>query len=198
MIKVHFDFTDGTELSFSESINNRTTDFTTHSLEVIDQWLTFDRLLPEILVLRKDGSYIDIREVLNNDGKYGEKYLTREHSLTRMIKADALKWQPPKETEGLIVKGQTVVVLPDSVLNDVFFKREAERLSTQVNKTWSTLSSESSENFQKLADTHAKNHIRNIVNSLRTMDESELIPKYLSHYGLTEEDLKSGDPHESS
>ena len=115
-----------------------------------------------------------------------------------MIKANALEWQPPKETEGLIVKGQTVAVSSNSVLNDVFFKREAERLSTQVNKTWSALSSESSENVQKLADMYAKTHIRNTVNALRAMDESELISKYLSHYGLTEEDLKPGDPHESS
>lgn len=188
MIKVHFDFTDGTELSYSESINNSTNDFTTHSLEVIDQWLEFDRSPSEIVILRKDGSYIDIKEVLKNDGKYSDKYLTRDHSLARMIKANALEWQPPKE----------VAVTPDSVLNDVFFKREAERLSTQVNKTWSALSSESSENVQKLANMYAKTHIRNTVNSLRAMDESELIPKYLSHYGLTEEDLKSGDSDESS
>ena len=198
MIKVHFDFTDGTELSYSESINNRTTDFTTHSLEIIDQWLTFDRLLPEIIVLRKDGSYIDVREVLNNDGKYGDKYLTRDHSLALMIKASALKWQPPKENEDTIVKGQTVVVLPDSVLNDVLTMQISGLLETQCNKTWDFLVSEPDDNFQKSKDAFAKCIIRNSVNALRSMDCSELIPKYLSHYGLTEEDLKPGDSHESS
>jgi hypothetical protein len=136
MIKIHFDFTDGTELSYSESIstivesiNNGTSDFATHSLEVIDQWLAFDRPPSEIVVLRKDGSYIDIKEVLKNDGNYGDKYLTRDHSLARMIKANALRWQPPKENEGMVIKGQAVAVSTGSVLNDIALQLTEENLN---------------------------------------------------------------------
>jgi hypothetical protein len=58
MIVIHYDFTDGTEVSYSEGKYLKD-NFTTSSLE----FFNFDEKTDEVLVLKRDGSFISRKNI---------------------------------------------------------------------------------------------------------------------------------------
>jgi hypothetical protein len=86
MIIIHFDYTDGTELSYQEGIE-KGSNFTTCCLD----FFSFDTL-DNVIVLQKDGSYIDRDELLTNHNKYSSKEIRTSHNIQKLLKANAFKF----------------------------------------------------------------------------------------------------------
>ena len=85
MITIHYDYTDGTEVSYAEGRELKD-GFTTNCLD-------FFQNENDVTVLKSDGSYMTTTEIQLNDGRYGQKHIRPAHNLQRMLKAGALKWQ---------------------------------------------------------------------------------------------------------
>jgi len=86
MITIHYDFTDGTELSWIEGVIKGDS-FTTNVLD----FFTPDR---DVLVIRKDGSYISSVELLANDPYYTDKHMRPVHNIHKMLVANSFRWKP--------------------------------------------------------------------------------------------------------
>lgn len=86
MITIHYDFTDGTELSWIEG-KNKEDDFTTNVLD----FFTCNR---DVIVIKKDGSYISSVELLANDQYYTDKHMRPVHNIHKMLVANAFSWKP--------------------------------------------------------------------------------------------------------
>lgn len=86
MITIHYDFTDGTELSWIEG-RNKGDAFTTNVLD----FFTSDR---NVIVVKKDGSYISSVELLANDPYYTDKHMRPAHNIHKMLVANGFRWKP--------------------------------------------------------------------------------------------------------
>ena len=101
MIKIHFDFSDGTELPFFQAKQalDRGESFGTHCLNF------FSTDHKDCAIVCDDGRYMLVSEILeNNQGEYTQKQIREAHNLEKMFRAGALRWQPPKDDKPTIKK----------------------------------------------------------------------------------------------
>jgi len=84
MITIHFDFTDGTELSYYEGILKKD-NFKTNCLD----FFQFDTNVDEVIVVKKNGTKIS----RNNIQNHTTKQIRREHNLHKMLVADTFIWK---------------------------------------------------------------------------------------------------------
>jgi len=90
MITIHFDFTDGTEVSYAEGFNllNKGIPFSTHCLD----FFSFD--YGDVRLVKNDGSYISVQELLKNTGEYTNKQIRKEHNIRKVLgRGEGFKWK---------------------------------------------------------------------------------------------------------
>lgn len=87
MIIIHYDFTDGTEVSYAEG-KMKGDDFTTCCLD----FFTSDK---NAIVLKGNGEWVSTSSLLNNDGLHTEKMIRPQHNLHKMLAAGAFTFAPP-------------------------------------------------------------------------------------------------------
>lgn len=85
VIRIHFDFEDGTELSYEEGKNCLGT-FTTNCLEF------FSTDNPNALIVKRDGGRMSVEDLLNNDGRFTDKEIRKSHDLRKMLNAGTFEW----------------------------------------------------------------------------------------------------------
>lgn len=85
MIEIHYDFTDGSELSYIEGKNCKE-GFTTNCLEF------FSTSNPNAYVLRDDGGLLSVQDLLRNDRRFIDKEIREAHDLRKMLVAEAFEW----------------------------------------------------------------------------------------------------------
>jgi len=88
MITIHWDFKTGDELTFSEACEAKD-DFCTNCLD----FFTTER---DAIVLKENGEYISVKELLANDGNYTRKEIRPAHNIHKMLKAGSFTWNSPK------------------------------------------------------------------------------------------------------
>jgi hypothetical protein len=89
MIIIHYDYTDGTEISYVEGLNCDK-DFTTHCLEFFSaHYVT----VGDIIVMCKDGRYASRNEILAGDKHYSVKKIRPEHNLRQMLIAGSFEFK---------------------------------------------------------------------------------------------------------
>jgi len=86
MINIHFDFTNGSELSYIEG-KIKKKDFNTNCLG----FFSFDTE-DDVKVIKKDGSYILKSELLGYSG-YTAREIREGHNIEKMLRANSFKWQ---------------------------------------------------------------------------------------------------------
>ena len=88
MITIHFDFTDGSELSYVKGYEKHD-NFTTNCLD----FFSFDTLVDDVIVLCNDGSKISRNELLLNDGTYTNKQIRKAHNIQRLLIAGTFNFK---------------------------------------------------------------------------------------------------------
>jgi hypothetical protein len=83
MIIIHYDFTDGTEVSFKEGLTLGD-NFKTNCLD----FFNMDEKVDEVMVIKKDGSYIS----RNNINLHTPKEIRQSHDIHKMLVADSFNW----------------------------------------------------------------------------------------------------------
>lgn len=92
MIEIHWDFTDGTEVSYQQGLMLKD-GFTTCCLDFFSN----DTQVEDVIVVDRAGNWISKSVLLENTGEYTDKEIRHEHNLHKMLVAGAFKWQA---TEG--------------------------------------------------------------------------------------------------
>ena len=87
MIKIHFDFVDGTEVSYSEGLKLKD-NFNTNCLD----FFCWDKDVDDVLVVDKNGNVLS-RNTLLVKNTYTEKQIRKTHNIQKMLKAGSFKWQ---------------------------------------------------------------------------------------------------------
>src|SRR5271169_6884770 len=87
-IFINFDFTTGAELSYEEGLKQDDT----YETNVLD-FFSFGKYADDVIVRKKDGSYISRNELLNVHGTYIDKDIRSEHNIHRMLVAGAFKFR---------------------------------------------------------------------------------------------------------
>lgn len=92
MIKIHFDFTDGTEVSYLEGCNLKD-NFTTNCLDFFNN----DENVDDVVVIDKDSNTLS-RKLLMTKGDltYTNKDMRDAHNLQKMLKANSFNWRNKK------------------------------------------------------------------------------------------------------
>lgn len=85
-IKIHYDFIDGSELSYGEAVECEE-NFTTSCLE----FFCTDNI--NAVVVKRDGSSISVKDLLDNTGDHTVKHIRKAHNLHRMLVAGAFSWK---------------------------------------------------------------------------------------------------------
>jgi len=85
IIRVHYDFTDGSELSYIEGKNCKGA-FTTNCLEF------FSTSNPNTFIVKRDGGRMSVQDLLRNDGFITKKEIREAHDLRKMLVAGAFEW----------------------------------------------------------------------------------------------------------
>lgn len=88
MITIHYNFTNGTEVSYVEGLELKD-NFSTNCLD----FFCFDTLPVEVIVIKKNGDYISLKELLLNTGEYTDKEIRIAHNIHKMLKANSFKWK---------------------------------------------------------------------------------------------------------
>ncbi len=86
MIHIHYDFTDGTEVSYAEGLilgDN----FNTCCLD----FFNFD-IEQDVIIIKRDGSKISKNHLLENTGCYTKKEIRKTHDIQKMFKANTFNW----------------------------------------------------------------------------------------------------------
>ena len=83
MITIHYDFTDGTEVSYIEGklLKNN---FTTHCLD----FFNMDEQVDDVIVLKKDGTQISRMFIQ----KHTTKAIRESHNIHKMLRAGCFEW----------------------------------------------------------------------------------------------------------
>lgn len=91
MITIHFDYIDGTEVSYSVGLNSGT-EFTTNCLDFFSQDTVTD-----VMVKKLDGSYILKSELLDitKVGEYYNEVVGIDTNILELLKNDNLLWKTP-------------------------------------------------------------------------------------------------------
>lgn len=88
MIKIHFDFTDGTEVSYIEGYELGD-DFTTNCLDFFNN----DEEVDDVVVIDKHGSQLSRKKLMSNKSEYTDKQMLNTHNLQKMLKAGSFRWR---------------------------------------------------------------------------------------------------------
>lgn len=89
MIKIHYDFTNDTELSYQEGLNKQD-NFNTCCLD----FFSFYHKCEDVIVVKQNGEYISRNELLSSEYvKYTDKQIREEHDILKMLKAGSFKWR---------------------------------------------------------------------------------------------------------
>lgn len=83
MITIHYDFTNGTEISFIEG-KQLGDNFTTNCLE----FFNMNEPVDEVLVLRKNGTKISRKNIQN----HSVKQIRKEHNIYKMLISNTFTW----------------------------------------------------------------------------------------------------------
>ena len=84
-ITIHYDFTDGSELSYQEAVASKA-DFTTNCLN----FFCADNVNAK--VIRADGKSISVKDLLSGKGDHTDKKIRVAHNLCKMLIAGKFKW----------------------------------------------------------------------------------------------------------
>ena len=90
MIRIHYDFTDGTELSYEEGLYRRD-DFSTNCLD----FFCFDTDVDDVLVVDRKGNVLS-RNALLKPNKFTMKEIRKSHNLQKLLKANSFNWRIKK------------------------------------------------------------------------------------------------------
>lgn len=90
MITIHYDFTDGTEVSYLEGFNlwMEGTHFTTHCLE----FFRFE--FGDVTIISSKGVIV-LKDLLLNDKTYSKKHIRRSHDARKLLLEGSLIWKEP-------------------------------------------------------------------------------------------------------
>ena len=87
MIEIRWDFSKGDEISYGEGLEKEV-GFATHCLEFFSQ-----HFWDQVRVVKEDGSYIDLRELLAGDDFYTSKEIRPAHNLRKMLVSGAFNFK---------------------------------------------------------------------------------------------------------
>ncbi len=88
MIKIHFDFTDGTEVSYERGCLLKD-NFTTNCLDFFNN----NEDVNDVVVIDSKGNYISRKILMSNQSFYTKKHMKKSHDLQKMLKANAFDWR---------------------------------------------------------------------------------------------------------
>jgi len=90
-ITIHYDFTDGTEVSYAEGIFNINLgkSFTTNCLD----FFTNIPYVDEVIVIDKLGNTLSRNKLMSNKSDYTNRDMREAHNLQKMLKANSFNWQ---------------------------------------------------------------------------------------------------------
>lgn len=88
MITIHYDFTDGTEVSYQEGVALKD-DFTTCCLDFFNN----DEITDDVVVMDAKGNQLSRKLLLQNTGEFTDKEIRHEHNLHRLLVAGKFDWQ---------------------------------------------------------------------------------------------------------
>lgn len=89
MIKIHYDFVDGTEVSYLEGCKLKD-NFTTNCLDFFNN----DESVDDVIVVDKKGNTLSRKLLLKSgDLTYTNKDMREAHNLQKMLKANAFNWR---------------------------------------------------------------------------------------------------------
>lgn len=83
MITIHYDFTDGSEVSFHEGLILRD-NFTTCCLD----FFNFDIETDDVIIIRKDGKRLSRKNI----NEHCEKEIRKQHNIHKMFVAGSFDW----------------------------------------------------------------------------------------------------------
>jgi hypothetical protein len=83
MIKIHYDFSDGTEVSYMEG-RMHGDNFSTHCLD----FFNMDEKVDDVVVIRSDGKIISRKNIQNHTSKQ----INKSHNIHKMLLAGAFEW----------------------------------------------------------------------------------------------------------
>ena len=89
MVKIHYDFTDGTEVSYKEGLDLRD-NFNTNCLD----FFQVENEAEDVVIVSKNGKTLSRNQLLKNNGKYTVKHIRKEHNILKMFKSGSFSWQP--------------------------------------------------------------------------------------------------------
>ena len=92
MIKIHYDFTDGTEVSYIEGLELKD-NFTTNCLDFFLSKIDAE----DVVVYKKDGSYVSRNELLTNPSEYTGVHIKACYNFHKLLKANTFKFKIPNE-----------------------------------------------------------------------------------------------------
>jgi len=87
MIEIHWDFVDGTEISYAEGLKKKD-DFATNCLD----FFTTDNPASDVVILSKNNHRLSRNRLLYNDVFHTDKEIRKEHNILKMLKAGAFSW----------------------------------------------------------------------------------------------------------
>jgi hypothetical protein len=103
MITIHYDYTDGTEISYLEG-QTKMNNFTTCCLDFFDfNYIT--ESCDDIIVLCKNGDSISARELLSSGHNYCAKEIRICHNIHKMLLAGAFTFKKDIPVKCISVKG---------------------------------------------------------------------------------------------
>lgn len=135
LIKINYDFTEGNEISYVEGKMCRTS-FATHCTS----FFSFDVEAWDVLVVKRNGTYISRNELLKNNGKYTSKEIRHAHNIEKMLLAGAFSFSKVLDTclfddKSKVVSniGEQLDLMARSIrLGNTISDREINRLSLLI------------------------------------------------------------------
>ena len=99
MIEIHYDYTDGTEVSYEEGLKLKD-NFTTNCLIFFNTWIDVD----DVIVVDKKGNILS-RQILmdNSNNKYTYKHMSKSHDICKMLISNSFNWRTNHLRNGLII-----------------------------------------------------------------------------------------------
>lgn len=90
-ITIHYDFTDGTEVSYAEGCFNVEIgkSFKTNCLDFFSN----DDAIDEVMIIDKLGNELSRNKLMSNKSDYTIKCMREAHNLQKMLKANSFNWQ---------------------------------------------------------------------------------------------------------
>ena len=89
MIQIHYDFTDGTEVSYMEGCELKD-NFTTNCLDFFNN----DEEVDDVIVVDKKGNTLSRKLLMTkSDTTYTDKEMRNSNNLQKMLKANSFNWR---------------------------------------------------------------------------------------------------------